>query len=85
MNNNDFLKIRTLNDIYVRKTELRRNLKHQEQQLLMDWNGIKMQYTQLNSWRKSINNILSKQRFGLFSFFRIGIKTAQLILHWLKK
>ena len=49
MNNNDFLQIRTLNDIYVRKNELRRDLKSQEVQLLKDWNGFKRQYAQLNS------------------------------------
>ena len=85
MNNNDFLQIRTLNDIYVRKNELRRDLKRQEEQLLKDWNGIKRQYTQLNSWQQSISSLFSKRHFGLFSFFRIGIKTAQLILHWFKR
>ncbi|MBO7259580.1 MAG: hypothetical protein J6U94_05935 [Paludibacteraceae bacterium] len=85
MNNNDFLQIRTLNDIYVRKNELRRDLKSQEAQLIMDWNAIKSQYAQLTTWQQNINHILSKQRLGLFSFFRIGIKTAQLILHWLKR
>lgn len=85
MNNNDFLQIRTLNDIYVRKNELRRDLKSQEEQLLKDWNGIKRQYTQLNSWQQSINSLFSKRHFGLFSFLRIGIKTAQLILHWFKQ
>ncbi|MBO7234644.1 MAG: hypothetical protein J6V13_06625 [Paludibacteraceae bacterium] len=85
MNKNDFLQIRTLNDIYVRKNELRRDLKSQEEQLIMDWNAIKSQYAQLTTWQQNINHILSKQRLGLFSFFRLGIKTVQLMLHWFKR
>lgn len=85
MNKNDFLQIRTLNDINAYKATLRKDLKRQEAQIIMDWNAIKSQYAQLTTWQQNINHILSKQRLGLFSFFRLGIKTVQLMLHWFKR